>query len=61
MGMQFIKLLSEFDPGAAEFIETNSGALRPLFPGGTWQQFAQQVQNYAFAEAQAQLEQALKT
>ena len=58
---QLAKLLSEFDPGAAEFIEANQAALRPLFPGEAWAQFEKLVQGYAFADAQAQLEQALKT
>jgi hypothetical protein len=57
---QLAKLLSEFDPGGAEFIEANHAALRSLFSGDTWPQFEKLVQNYAFAEAQAQLEQALK-
>ncbi len=57
---QLSKLLSEFDPGAADFIEANQAALRPLFAGDTWSQFEKLVQGYAFADAQAQLEQALK-
>jgi two-component system, sensor histidine kinase and response regulator len=56
---QLTKLLSEFDPGAADFIEAHQAALRPLFPGGTWPQFEKLVQGYAFADAQAQLEQVL--
>ncbi len=54
------KLLSEFDPGAVDFIEAKQEALRPLFPGETWRQFEKLVQNYSFAEAQAQLELARK-
>ncbi len=57
---QLTKLLSEFDPGAVDFIEANQAALRPLLPGDKWGQFEQVVQNYAFADAQALLEQALK-
>jgi hypothetical protein len=57
---QLTKLLAEFDPGAAEFIESNNGALRSLFKGDSWTQFENHVRNYAFADAQAQLEQALK-
>jgi two-component system sensor histidine kinase/response regulator len=57
---QLTKLLSEFDPGAAEFLEANPAALRPLFPGDAWPQFEKLVQGYAFADAQTQLEQALK-
>jgi HPt (histidine-containing phosphotransfer) domain-containing protein len=58
--MQLTKLLSEFDPGAAEFIEANQAALRPLFAGDAWSQFEKLVQDYAFADAQARLEHALK-
>jgi hypothetical protein len=35
--------------------------LRPLFGDGSWQQFEQLVQGYAFADAHAQLQQALKS
>ena len=59
-GAQLMKFLSEFDPGGVEFIETNQAALRSLFKGDTWLPFEKLVQNYAFAEAQAQLEHALK-
>jgi two-component system sensor histidine kinase/response regulator len=58
--VQLTKLLSEFDPGAADFIETNRAALQPLFPDGTWPEFEKLVQGYSFADAQAQLERALK-
>jgi PAS domain S-box-containing protein len=58
---QLVKLLSEFDPGAADFIEANQAALRPLFAGDVWPQFEKNVHGYAFADAQAQLEQALKS
>ena len=54
------KLLSEFDPGAADFIEANQAALRPLFAVDVWPKFEKLVQGYAFADAQAQLDQALK-
>ncbi len=57
---QLNKLLAEFDPGAADFIETNRAALQPLFADGTWASFEKLVQGYSFAEAQVQLEQALK-
>ena len=57
---QLTKLLSEFDPGAADFIEANGTALRSLFGDGAWPQFEKLVQSYAFAEAQAQLDQALE-
>jgi hypothetical protein len=57
---QLTKLLSEFDPGAVEFVEANQVVLRPLLPGDLWPQFEKLVQGYAFADAQTQLEQALK-
>jgi two-component system, sensor histidine kinase and response regulator len=57
---ELMKLLSEFDPGAVEFIEAHQAKLRSLFPGDAWPQFEKHLQNYAFVEAQAQLEQALK-
>jgi two-component system, sensor histidine kinase and response regulator len=58
---QLTKLLSEFDPGAADFIETNRPALQPLFPDDSWSGFEKLVQGYSFADAQVQLEQRLKT
>ena len=57
---QLGKLLSEFDPGATDFIEANHVALQALFNDGTWMEFEKLVQGYSFADAQAQLEQALK-
>jgi hypothetical protein len=57
---QLAKLLSEFDPGAADFLEANQTALRSLFPGDGWPQFEILVQGYAFADAQSQLELALR-
>jgi two-component system sensor histidine kinase/response regulator len=56
---QLTRLLSEFDPGATDFIEANREALGPLFPGEGWPQFERLVQSYSFADAQAQLDQAL--
>ena len=60
VGEQLAKLLSEFDPGAADFIEANHRALAPLFPGPSWTAFANLIEAYSFGDAQAQLEQALK-
>ncbi len=53
-------LLSELDPGATDFVEANHAALRPLFGDGMWPEFETLVQNYAFADAQAQLDQAVR-
>jgi two-component system sensor histidine kinase/response regulator len=58
---QLTKLLSEFDPGAVDFLEANQAALRSSFPGDAWPQFEKLVQGYVFADAQSQLEQALKS
>ena len=53
-------LLSELDPAAIECLESNYAALRPLFADTTWPVFEDLVRGYAFADAQAQLELALK-
>ena len=57
---QLNTLLAEFDPGATDFIEKNLIALRHLFTGEAWTRFEKLVQGYAFVDAQAQLQQALK-
>ncbi len=57
---QLTRLLAEFDPSAADFLETNQAALRPLFAGDGWPQFEKSVQSYSFADAQARLDQAVK-
>jgi two-component system sensor histidine kinase/response regulator len=57
--VQLTKLLAEFDPGAEEFIEANRATLCSLFQGDSWSQFERLVQDYAFVDAQAQLEQAI--
>jgi CheY-like chemotaxis protein len=57
---QLAQLLSEFDAGAADFLDANHAVLRPLFPDDAWEPFEKLVQGYAFAEAQAQLEQAMR-
>ena len=54
-------LLAEFDPAAADFVDANCSALRPLFGNGTWVQFETLVRSYAFADAQVELEHALKS
>ena len=56
---QLKKLLVEFDPSAADFVDENRSALRPLFPDADWAEFETLVQSYSFAEAQARLERAL--
>ena len=56
---QLTTLLSDLDPGAADFLEANRSALRPLFGAAEWPEFERLVQDYAFADAQTQLEKAL--
>jgi len=57
---QLIVLLSEFDPGAVEFTEANETTLHPLL-ADSWPKFEKLVQGYAFAEAQEELQRALRT
>jgi CheY-like chemotaxis protein len=57
---QLLKLLTEFDPGAADFIRANRASLRPLFPDDDgWARFTKLAEDYSFADAQALLEQGL--
>jgi two-component system sensor histidine kinase/response regulator len=58
---RLIALLSESDPGAADFVEANQAALYSLFSDEAWTRFTSLVQDYAFGDAQAQLEQALNS
>jgi len=57
---QLAELLLQFDPAAADFIEANHAAVRSLFDDATAAQFEKLVQAYSFAEAQVQLDKALK-
>ena len=59
--MRLSTLLAELDPGAADFLASHQATLRPLFGDSSWGDFLRLVQGYAFADAHAQLEQALKT
>ena len=52
-------LLSDMDPAAIDYLETNHAALRPLFAVAEWPAFEDLVRGYAFADAQSRLEQAL--
>ena len=58
---QLTGLLSERDPGAAEYLEAHHEALRPLFDDARWLELTGLVQGYAFEDAQARLEQALES
>ena len=54
------KQLGEFDPAAADTLETNRNVFRFLLSGDDFAIFEQHVQGYAFGEAQALLEHAAK-
>jgi len=56
---QLTKLFAEFDTGAVTFVEENQADLRPAFDAATWEQFVRKTQEFAFAEAQALLDQVL--
>jgi PAS domain S-box-containing protein len=54
------KYLDEFDPAAAECLVSDQSTFRALFDATTLAQFEAHVAGYAFAEAQALLNQAVK-
>jgi PAS domain S-box-containing protein len=56
---QLMKLFANFDTSAVTFAEENQASLRPAFDAATWEQFLRQTQQFAFADAQALLDQAL--
>jgi signal transduction histidine kinase/CheY-like chemotaxis protein/HPt (histidine-containing phosphotransfer) domain-containing protein/HAMP domain-containing protein len=49
-------LLTDLDPGAADFLAANKGTLQPLFDGAAWRTFETLIEGYEFADALAQLE-----
>ncbi|EEF58385.1 response regulator [Pedosphaera parvula] len=53
---QLKSLLAESDPGAADFIQAHRTVLHHLFRDGALVEFEKAVQNYAFSEAEEQLE-----
>jgi hypothetical protein len=55
---QMKKYLEEFDPAAAECLESHRELFRAAFGEGNFSVFEQQIQNYAFDAAAAQLAQA---
>ncbi len=57
---QMRKQLGEFDPGAADLLESHRDAFGSLFSPDDLAAFEQHVQGYAFDEAHAMLEQAVK-
>jgi two-component system, sensor histidine kinase and response regulator len=56
---QLAKLLAEFDASAVAFTEENQASLRPAFDAVSWNRFLRQTQGFAFADAQALLDQAV--
>jgi two-component system sensor histidine kinase/response regulator len=54
------QLLSESDPAAADSLVVDEAALRSLFDNEGWRQFATMVHGYAFDDARAELERAVK-
>ncbi|HWA09101.1 MAG TPA: response regulator [Opitutaceae bacterium] len=52
---RLLKLLADFDAGAADFMETNAAALRPWFDEKSWTAFQKLIRGYAFPEAHVQL------
>jgi HPt (histidine-containing phosphotransfer) domain-containing protein len=56
---QLTKLLTDFDTNAVAFTEENQSTLRPAFDAATWDEFLRRIQGFAFADAQALLDQAL--
>lgn len=57
---QLKKLFAAFDTTAVTFAEENEASLRPAFDAVTWERFLRQTQEFAFADAQALLDQALE-
>jgi signal transduction histidine kinase/DNA-binding response OmpR family regulator len=58
---QLSRLLTECDPGAADFVAANRTTLRPLFESETWPQFEKLVRDYSFVDAQQKLDQAQRS
>jgi two-component system sensor histidine kinase/response regulator len=56
---QLTKLFTDFDTSAVTFAEENQASLRPAFDAVAWDQFMRHTQGFAFADAQALLDQAL--
>jgi PAS domain S-box-containing protein len=59
IAVQLDKLLTEFDPGAADFVEVNQALLRPLFSAADWAELQKHAQAYAFQECQNLVKQSL--
>ncbi|HET7536052.1 MAG TPA: response regulator, partial [Candidatus Didemnitutus sp.] len=57
---QLAKMLNDFDAGAVDFAEANEASLRPAFEADAWEKFMQHTQGFAFTDAQALLEAAMR-
>jgi signal transduction histidine kinase/CheY-like chemotaxis protein len=57
---QLSSLLAQFDPGAADFLETNQSRLRPLFSSELWEQLKKHANAYAFQDCQALIGKAMQ-
>lgn len=57
---KLMKLFADFDTSAVTFTEENQASLRPAFDAVTWERFLRHTQEFAFADAQALLEQVLE-
>ncbi len=53
---EMLKQLSQFDTGATDNLAAHRALLTTVFAPAEWKEFEQEVQGYAFAEAQARLE-----
>jgi two-component system sensor histidine kinase/response regulator len=58
---QLSAMLAQFDGGALDYLEAHRASLRAVIPSSVWDQFEKQVQEYGFAEAQALLDDALRS
>jgi two-component system sensor histidine kinase/response regulator len=56
---QLARLFADFDTSAVTFAEENQASLHPAFDAATWEQFMRKTQEFAFADAQALLDQVL--
>jgi hypothetical protein len=56
---QLTKLFADYDTSAVTFADENQASLRPAFDAATWEQFLRKTQEFAFADAQVLLDQAL--
>jgi two-component system sensor histidine kinase/response regulator len=59
VAVQLTKLFTDFDTSAVTFVEENQASLRPAFDAATWEKFLRKIQEFAFADAQALLDQML--